>query len=136
MLEILSKTKNSQSLLANLTPKIKEKVIKDVAVDWEQSRYLFAEPGDYIVVARQARKDGQWFLGGVTDEEARTADFALDFLTPGKTYEAVIYADAPDAHYLTNPQAYQITRRTVTAADSLSVVMAPGGGFGISLRAL
>ena len=72
----------------------------------------------------------------MTDEEARTAEFSLDFLTPGKTYEAVIYADAPDAHYKTNPKAYEISRRTATADDSLSVRMAPGGGFAISLRAL
>ena len=123
--------------------------IKDVAVDWEQTRYLAAEPGDYIVAARQPKQStltgsardfsfGQdtWFVGGTTDENARTVDVALDFLTPGKTYEAIIYADAPDAHYSTNPQAYQISRREVTSADSLSMFMAPGGGFAISLKAI
>ena len=72
----------------------------------------------------------------MTDENARKAEFALDFLTPGKTYEAVIYADAPDADYEKNPQAYVITRRNVTATDSISVEMARGGGFAVSLRAL
>ena len=123
--------------------------IKDVAVDWDETRYLAAEPGDLLVIARRPRQStltgsakafsagrDTWFVGGVTDEQARTADFALDFLTPGVTYEAVIYADAADAHYKTNPQAYEITRRNVTASDSLSVRMAPGGGFAVSLRAL
>ena len=123
--------------------------IKDVAVDWEETRYLAAEPGDILVIARKPKQEtlsgsakafsagrDTWFVGGVTDEEARDADFSLGFLTPGKTYEAVIYADAPDAHYATNPQAYVITRRNVTSADSLSVHMAPGGGFAVSLRAL
>ncbi len=109
--------------------------IKDVAVDWSESRYLRAEPGDYVVVARKAKRDGQWFCGGVTDEQAREFDIALDFLGEG-SFEAVIYADAPDAHYLTNPQAYTISRRKVSAADSLHLRMAPGGGFGIEFKKL
>ncbi len=109
--------------------------IKDVAVDWSESRYLRAEPGDYIIVARKAKRDGQWFCGGVTDEQARGFDIPLDFLGEG-SYEAVIYADAPDAHYLTNPQAYTISRRRVSAADSLHLKMAPGGGFGIEFKKL
>ena len=109
--------------------------IKDVAVDWSESRYLFAEPGDYIIVARKAKKDGQWFCGGVTDEQAREFDIPLDFLGPGR-FEARVYADADDAHYLTNPQAYTITSETVDASDRLHIKMAPGGGFGISFRKL
>jgi len=109
--------------------------IKDVAVDWSESRYLRAEPGDYIIVARKAKRDGQWFCGGVTDEQAREFDIPLDFLGEGG-FEAVIYADAPDAHYLTNPQAYTISRRRVSAADSLHLRMAPGGGFGIEFKNL
>lgn len=109
--------------------------IKDVAVDWSESRYLFAEPGDYIIVARKAKKDGQWFCGGVTDEQAREFDIPLDFLGPGR-FEARVYADADDAHYLTNPQAYTITSETVDASDKLHIKMAPGGGFGISFRKL
>lgn len=109
--------------------------IKDVAVDWSETRYLFAEPGDYIIVARKAKKDGQWFCGGVTDEQAREFDIPLDFLGPGR-FEARVYADADDAHYLTNPQAYTITSESVDASDRLHIKMAPGGGFGISFRKL
>ena len=109
--------------------------IKDVAVDWSESRYLFAEPGDYIIVARKDKKDGQWFCGGVTDEQAREFDIPLDFLGPGR-FEARVYADADDAHYLTNPQAYTITSESVDASDRLHIKMAPGGGFGISFRKL
>lgn len=110
--------------------------IKDVAVDWSESKYLLAEPGDYIVVARKAKESGQWFVGGVTDENKRTLDVKLDFLTPGKKYEATIYADAKDADYATNPQAYTITKRKVTSKTKLKMTMARGGGFAISLREL
>ena len=80
--------------------------IKDVEVDWRRSEYLLAEPGDYIVTARQGKKSGRWFMGGVNDENARTLSVPLSFLENGKTYEATIYADASDAHYRNNPQAY------------------------------
>ena len=106
--------------------------IKDVEVDWRRSEYLLAEPGDYIVTARQGKKSGRWFMGGVTDENARTLSVPLSFLENGKTYEATIYADASDAHYRNNPQAYTITGRTVTSSDSLELFMAPGGGFAVS----
>ena len=108
--------------------------IKDVAVDWEESRYLCAEPGDYVIIARKAKGTGKWFCGGVTDENAREFDIPLGFLPEG-TFTAKVYADAPDAHYLTNPQAYSITEQTVSSADSLHVRMAPGGGFAISFEA-
>lgn len=120
--------------------------IKDVAVDWKQSRYIAAEPGDYLIIARQPRQEtlsgsartfsqgrDTWFLGGVTDENRREFDVALDFLGEGK-YEAIIYADAPDAHYATNPQAYTITDKTVSAADTIHIDMVPGGGVAISFR--
>ena len=106
--------------------------IKDVEVDWRRSEYLLAEPGDYIVTARQGKKSGKWFMGGVNDENARTLSVTLSFLENGKTYEATIYADASDAHYRNNPQAYTITGRTVTSSDSLELFMAPGGGFAVS----
>ena len=106
--------------------------IKDVEVDWRRSEYLLAEPGDYIVTARQGKKSGKWFMGGVNDENARTLSVPLSFLENGKTYEATIYADASDAHYRNNPQAYTITGRTVTSSDSLEIFMAPGGGFAVS----
>ena len=107
--------------------------IKDVAVDWEESRYLCAEPGDYVIIARKAKGTGEWFCGGVTDENAREFDISLDFLPEG-TFAATLYADAPDAHYLTNPQAYSITETNVSSADSIHVRMAPGGGFAISFK--
>ncbi|MCQ2135703.1 MAG: glycoside hydrolase family 97 protein [Bacteroidales bacterium] len=123
--------------------------IKDVAVDWDKTLYLDAEPGDYIIVARkpkQATLTGSakefsygkdtWFVGGTTDELKRDATVSLDFLTPDKEYEAVLYADAADADYKTNPQAYTITRSVVKSTDSINVTMAPGGGFALSLRAL
>ena len=122
--------------------------IKDVAVDWSESHYLLAEPGDYIVIARKAkdvtgdadspeyavRASGQWFVGGVTDENARTLEVAFDFLEPGKKYEATIYADAKDADYRTNPEAYVISTKKVTSESTLKMYMAPGGGFAISLK--
>lgn len=110
--------------------------IKDVAVDWSESRYLMAEPGDYIVIARKAKGTGQWFLGGVVDEQKRSFDILLSFLDPGASYEATLYRDAEDAHYKTNPQAYVIEKRIVSAKDSLSLIAAPGGGFAISFELL
>lgn len=73
--------------------------IKDVAVDWDDSKYLEAEPGDYITVARKAKGTENWFVGGITDEHARTSAFVLDFLEPGKQYIATLYADAKDADF-------------------------------------
>ena len=120
--------------------------IKDVAVDWNRSVYLAAEPGDYLIVARQPRQEtlsgsarsfsagrDTWFLGGITDEQAREFDVKLDFLGSG-SYEAVIYADSPDAHYLTAPKAYTITKNTVSSSDTLHLAMAPGGGVAVSFR--
>jgi alpha-glucosidase len=156
--------------------------IKDVAVDWDTSIYLYAEPGDYIVTARKPKvsslnkaaegvgklPDGKkgvvssaaqyvyglteptsltgltprdvWYIGGITDENAREVEVKLDFLKPGVKYEATIYCDAkdasgvPDEHY--NPQAYTITKKTVTAKSKLKLRMAPCGGFAVSLRSL
>ncbi|MGM9736044.1 MAG: glycoside hydrolase family 97 protein [Candidatus Cryptobacteroides sp.] len=110
--------------------------IKDVDIDWIQSKYLIAEPGECIVTARQGKKDGQWFVGGVTDENRRTVKVPLDFLEKGQKYEATIYADAPDADYQTNPQSYVITKKKVTAKDVLKLDMARGGGFAVSFKAL
>ena len=134
--------------------------IRDVAVDWDQSLYLEAEPGAYIVTARHPKlatlnsgrlsghssvydfvyKDGRphdtWYVGGITGEEAREVDVKLDFLKPGIPYEATLYTDAPDADYETNPQAYTITKKTVDSSTVLHLRMARSGGFAISLRAL
>jgi hypothetical protein len=155
--------------------------IKDVAVDWDRSLYLEAEPGAYIITARHpklstlnksaestatladAKKDmvtnaarfvyalpddataadlrqasprDVWYVGGITDEHAREVRVKLDFLKPGMKYEATIYADAPDADYETNPQAYTITRKTVTSKTVLKLRMARAGGFAVSLRSV
>jgi hypothetical protein len=152
-----------------------------VAVDWDRSLYLEAEPGAYIVTARHpklstlnksaestatladAKKDmvtnaarfvyalpddataadlrqasprDVWYVGGITDEHAREVRVKLDFLKPGMKYEATIYADAPDADYETNPQAYTITRKTVTSKTVLKLRMARAGGFAVSLRSV
>ena len=134
--------------------------IKDVAVDWERSLYLEAEPGEYIVTARKPRTEtlnsgrlggrssayefvyeggrqhDVWFVGGVCGEQAHESTIALDFLSPGVRYEAILYADGPDADYETAPQSYVITSSTVTSSDSITVRMARSGGFALSLRSL
>ena len=107
--------------------------IKDVAVDWDDSKYLEAEPGDYITAARKARGTNNWFVGGITDENARTANFTLDFLEPGKQYVATLYADGKDADYKENPTSYQIKKGIVTSKTKMSVKLARSGGFALSL---
>ena len=109
--------------------------IRDVACDWDDSRYLEAEPADYITVARKAKGTDNWFVGGKCDENGHTAVVKLDFLDKGRKYDCTIYADAKDAHYETNPQAYTITKKVVTAKDVLKLKEAPGGGFAVSLIA-
>ena len=107
--------------------------IKDVAVDWDDSKYLEAEPGDYITAARKAKGTNNWFVGGITDENARTANFTLDFLEPGKQYVATLYADGKDADYKENPTSYQIKKGIVTNKTKISVWEARSGGFALSL---
>ena len=107
--------------------------IKDVAVDWDDSKYLEAEPGQYITVTRKAKGKMNWFLGNVNGETPRISKINFDFLEPGKTYVATIYADAKNAHYKTNPQAYTIRKAAVTSKSKLSQWSAPGGGYAISI---
>ena len=107
--------------------------IKDVAVDWDDSKYLEAEPGDYITVARKAKGTDSWFVGGITDENPRTSAFTLDFLEPGKQYVATLYADGKDADFEKNPTSYQIKKGIVTAKTRISVKLARSGGFALSL---
>ncbi len=107
--------------------------IKDVAVDWSDSKYLEAEPGQYITVARKAKGTHNWFIGNVNGETPRNASVNLNFLETGKTYEATIYSDAKDAHYKTNPQAYTIRKQMVNSATKLQQFSAPGGGYAISI---
>lgn len=107
--------------------------IRDVATDWDDSRYLEAEPARYITVARKAKGTDRWFIGGKCNEEGHQSDLRLDFLDKGKKYVCTVYADAKDADYEKNPKAYTITRRTVKQGDRLRLKMAPGGGFAVSL---
>lgn len=107
--------------------------IRDVATDWDDSRYLEAEPARYITVARKAKGTDRWFIGGKCNEDGHQSDLRLDFLDKGKKYVCTVYADAKDADYEKNPKAYTITRRTVKQGDRLRLMMAPGGGFAVSL---
>jgi alpha-glucosidase len=102
--------------------------IKDVAVDWAETRVLNGEVGDYVTIARKDRNSDEWFLGAVTDESPRALSEPLTFLDPGRRYRAEIYRDAPDAHWKTNREAIVIEQREVTAADTLDLRLAPGGG--------
>ncbi|MEG1585324.1 MAG: glycoside hydrolase family 97 protein [Bacteroidales bacterium] len=110
--------------------------IKDVPVDWDDTRILQAEPGDYITIARKQKGGNDWFVGCTADENGFESKINLDFLEPGKKYEATIYSDAKDAHYRTNPQGYQIRKMKVNHKSKLSQVCAPGGGYAISIREL
>ena len=107
--------------------------IKDVPVEWSTSKYVEAEPGYYITTARKDKNSNNWFVGNVNGLKARTSTISLDFLEKGKKYEATIYADASDAHYKTNPQAYKIKKQKVTYKSKLQLSTAPGGGYGISI---
>ena len=107
--------------------------IKDVAVDWDDSRYLEAEPGRYIVAARKAKGTDNWFIGCTASEHGHTSTVALDFLDPDRKYIATVYADSKDAHYQTNPHSYIIKKGVVTAKSSLKLTAAPGGGYAISI---
>ena len=103
--------------------------IRDVAVDWDDSRYLEAEPGQYITAARKAKGTDNWFVGCTAGEQGHTSHLRLNFLDKGSKYIATIYADAPDADYKTNPQAYTITRKEVTSRTVLNLRAASGGGY-------
>src|SRR6185312_5886234 len=102
--------------------------IRDVAVDWETSKTIDGRIGDYVIVARKAKNSDDWFLGAITDEEGRTFNVPLNFLTPGRKYTAEIYADGVGANWATNPLPVSISKRTVDSSTNLSVVLAPGGG--------
>jgi alpha-glucosidase len=108
--------------------------IRDVAVDWDTTRVLAGQIGDYVVVARRERGGATWFVGAITDEERRTLDVPLSFLSPGRRYVAEIYADGPNANWFDNPFPVTITRQAVTSATRLRLVLAPGGGQAIRIR--
>ncbi len=107
--------------------------IKDVALDWDDSKYLEAEPGKYVTVARKAKGTENWFVGSVCGEDGFVSNIKFDFLDPKKTYIATIYSDAKDAHYRTNPQAYTIRKVVVNSKSKLRQQLAPAGGYAISI---
>jgi hypothetical protein len=107
--------------------------IKDVAVDWSDSKYLEAEPGSYITVARKAKGTNNWFIGNVNGVDPRSSTISLDFLDKVAKYEATIYADARDAHYRTTPPAYTVRKVTVNSNTKPDMFSAPGGGYAISI---
>ena len=110
--------------------------IKDVAVDWDNTYILEAEPGDYVTIARQARGKNEWFIGGITDENSRVATINLDFLPNGKKYQATIYADGKKADWKENPKDYIISTRKVSYKTVLKQKLAAGGGVAISIKEL
>jgi len=110
--------------------------IKDVPVEWERSVYLEAAPMEYVTIARKDKNSDAWYLGSVTDAKPHDSVLKLDFLDEGRKYEATIYADAKNADYKTNPQAYVITKKKVTAKSTLKLHSAPGGGFAVSIKPL
>jgi alpha-glucosidase len=112
------------------------KFIRDVAVDWDTTRVIDGKIGDYVVVARRERNGPNWYMGAITDEEGRTFDVPLSFLTAGKKYVAEIYADGPGANWATNPLPVAISSRPVDSTTRLRMVLAPGGGQAIRIRAL
>lgn len=108
--------------------------IKDVPADWQETKYIEAEPGDYITVARKDKKSEKWFLGAITDENARQTEIILDFLSPNKKYEAVIYQDGKDADWEKNPKSYAIKTIQVTSKSKIKLLLAKGGGTAISFK--
>lgn len=108
--------------------------IKDVPADWDDTKILSAEPGDYIHTARKAKGKDEWYVGGITDENARDFTVNFSFLPKGKKYEATIYQDGKDADYINNPQSYQISKKTVTASTRLPIHLVRSGGYAISLK--
>ncbi|MEY2792742.1 MAG: hypothetical protein RJA76_734 [Bacteroidota bacterium] len=110
--------------------------IKDVPVNWSETVVLEAEPGEFVVMARREKNKGNWYVGGITDEQARKLSIPLNFLKPNKKYQAILYKDGADAHYASNPSSYQITKQLVDASTNLSVDLAAGGGIAIQILEL
>jgi len=108
--------------------------IKDVAVDWDDTKVLKAEPGDYILIARKAKGKEEWFVGGITDENARNLQIDFSFLEPNTSYVATIYEDGKDADYINNPQSYKIYKEIVTTKTKLNQKLVRSGGVAISIK--
>jgi glucan 1,4-alpha-glucosidase len=110
--------------------------IKDVPVDWADTKILEAEPGDYVTIARKDKSGEDWYLGAITDQNARFTNLNLSFLDPELKYEATIYADKPESHWETKPSAYKIEATVVSSKDILNIRLAPGGGCAIKFKKL
>ncbi len=110
------------------------KFIEDVAVDWDDTKIVEAEPGDYLTISRKAKNKEEWYIGAITDENPRTAVIPLNYLNKGQSYVATIYMDAQDASWDVNPMAYKIENYIVTDKTTLKVKLAPGGGAAISVK--
>jgi hypothetical protein len=108
--------------------------IKDVAVNWDDTKIISAEPGEYLTIARKAKGKDAWFIGSITNENARNISFGLDFLDPDKTYEAIVYRDADTADFEKNPEAYIIEKRLVTRVSNMTYRLQRGGGCAVSLK--
>ena len=108
--------------------------IRDVPVDWDDTKILEAEPGDYITIARKEKGAAKWFVGAITDEHSRMVDVSLSFLEKGKKYNAVIYKDGADADWKSNPESYTIEKMEVNSGSQLKIRLAPGGGAAVSIR--
>ncbi|MGD2122498.1 MAG: glycoside hydrolase family 97 C-terminal domain-containing protein [Gemmatimonadota bacterium] len=121
--------------MVSVTPEPAFQFIRDVPVDWERTEVLEGTVGDYVVVARQERGGDDWYLGAITDEEARTFQVPLSFLPPGRRYLAEIYANGPGAHWLTDPLPIEIAEQPVDSGTTLVLNLAPGGGLAIRIRA-
>jgi len=132
---IWSPVQMAADLIENYADQPAFQFIRDVPVDWERTRVLQGRIGDYVIVARQQRGSDDWFIGAITDEEARSFEVPLDFLPAGKRYVAEIYADGTDADWLANPLPVDISERDVDAGATLTIRLAPGGGQAIRLRA-
>ncbi|MCK9168539.1 MAG: glycoside hydrolase family 97 catalytic domain-containing protein, partial [Bacteroidales bacterium] len=122
-------------LIDNYTDHPAFQFIEDVAVDWEQTRVLNGEVGEYVTIARQERNSSNWFIGGITNESPRDMVLKMDFLPEGKKYYATLYCDGPDAHWNNNPGDYRIETTDITSTSIITLHLAAGGGFAISLKA-
>ena len=130
---IYSPVQMAADLIENYKDQPAFQFIRDVGVDWEQSIVLNGEPGDFVTIAREERETGNWFVGGITDENEKEMTLKFDFLEEGKSYLAAIYKDAEDAHWDKNPTAIDIESKNIGKGEELKVRLAPGGGFAISL---
>ena len=107
--------------------------IRDVVVNWEKTKVLNGEIGEFVTIARQDRASNNWFVGAISDENARDLNIKFDFLPKGKKYQAILYLDGDKAHWNDNPTDYKIEKTSVDSQSTLDLHLAAGGGAAISL---